>query len=418
MRVTKRRLKIFQIHFITCLFNISTVVAQAPHLDLEMSGYEYRHQLQKQQPFIAAADPLKEALRIGIRNLEWIELINKKRVHQKLTPLSLWDPASTNAYPITQPHSYGPKSIGENLDRALLSMPPAFRNVVDATTPLPEDPTLPVKDYIDWARRVDLLYQQSSRWFLLIPWKDELTEKRKQDVRGLYFLDQQKDLEQKLKNFSSLKKTEQKVLRDNLIMLCQNTEGVINDPCAQIFDTVAANYKVLDFYKHYEPTARAIWKEFFSITNARSDLTWNAKNPLTLLVPFLDPQDKVIEEFLKENLHDEWRFMNWKLLLSFSHSAHIHVVFEPHASPHVDKLGGDRIVMNKNAALTEYDVRWTIRHEFGHALGFHDCYLEFYLPAENAFMAYQLDVDNLMCSRKGKFQKTQYEELKHHYFTP
>jgi hypothetical protein len=81
----------------------------------------------------------------------------------------------------------------------------------------------------------------------------------------------------------------------------------------------------------------------------------------------------------------------------------------------VDKLGGNEITMDKNAPLSEYEVQWTIRHEFGHVLGFRDCYLEFYDSTEKAIVSYQFDVTNLMCSRQGHLKEIHYQELKRLY---
>jgi len=54
-------------------------------------------------------------------------------------------------------------------------------------------------------------------------------------------------------------------------------------------------------------------------------------------------------------------------------------VFEPGVTPHVNGIGGRIITMDANAPLDDYDVSWTIRHEYGHVLGFPDCYVEFYI---------------------------------------
>ena len=53
-----------------------------------------------------------------------------------------------------------------------------------------------------------------------------------------------------------------------------------------------------------------------------------------------------------------------------------------------------------SAHETQMNVQWTIRHEFGHVLGFPNCYLEFYDNDTATMVSYQLDVTNLMCSRR------------------
>jgi hypothetical protein len=91
-------------------------------------------------------------------------------------------------------------------------------------------------------------------------------------------------------------------------------------------------------------------------------------------------------------------------------------VWEEGATPHVDNAPGTTITMDANSPLSEYDVQWTIRHEYGHVLGFPDCYEEFYDEEAEAFVSYQLDVTNLMCSRRGKLKQVHYDELKRAYY--
>jgi hypothetical protein len=72
--------------------------------------------------------------------------------------------------------------------------------------------------------------------------------------------------------------------------------------------------------------------------------------------------------------------------------------------------------MDENEPLTEYLAQWTIRHEFGHLLGFKDCYVEYYDTGLKAMVNYPLDPTNLMCSRLGHLQPQHLEVLKAAYF--
>jgi hypothetical protein len=127
-----------------------------------------------------------------------------------------------------------------------------------------------------------------------------------------------------------------------------------------------------------------------------------------------------VKTFLSENIEDEWKWKDWRLTLNFISGGFdtTHVEFVPGATPHVNGLAGSTITMDANQPLTEYHVRWTIRHEFGHTLGFPDCYVEFYDTDKAVMISYQLDTTNLMCSRRGKLQEKHYEELKRVYYTP
>ena len=406
-----------------------------PPIDLDATGSEYHrysqqyyeqylhslkpsHSPQSPHQSLASSAPILRAIELGNRNLEWLKTINKKRAQLKQPPISFTNPSNTNGYPITEPKTYSPEIIEDQTTELLYKMPPIFRQVIDANTPLPEYPNLPLNDYIKWSNKVDHLYQLATRWQLMIPWLGELTEARQEDVRGFYFLSQEPNLEKKLKNFDKLNKSDQKRLSEYLIMICQNTEGVIKDPCTSNFNQAASLNKVYEFYQKYQPNSQALWNDFFVLGNPRNDLIWNSTNPGQLLVPFLNPNDATVESFLRDNLQDEWKLASWKLLLQFSSIANIRINFEPDVTPHVDSLGGNVITMNQSTPLTEYDVQWTIRHEFGHTLGFKDCYIEFYIPAEKVIMAYQLDITNLMCSRKGHLKQTHFDQLKKNYFKP
>ena len=136
-------------------------------------------------------------------------------------------------------------------------------------------------------------------------------------------------------------------------------------------------------------------------------------------MPFKNPSDPIVRQWLIDNIEDEWRLDGWNFKLNFQTGWSwnmAEVVFEPGATPHVNGLGGNTITMDANQALQEYGTRWTIRHEFGHVLGLPDCYIEFFDTEKDVMVSYQLDLDNLMCSRRGKLQKLHYEELKRAYF--
>jgi len=90
-------------------------------------------------------------------------------------------------------------------------------------------------------------------------------------------------------------------------------------------------------------------------------------------------------------------------------------VFQPGVVPHVNGLGGNEIVMDSNQPIEEYESQWTIRHEFGHVIGLPDCYHEFYDVSQQAFVNYQLDITDLMCSRAGNMNERIYNELKRVY---
>ncbi len=120
--------------------------------------------------------------------------------------------------------------------------------------------------------------------------------------------------------------------------------------------------------------------------------------------------------YLKNNIEDEFRWENWGMKMTFgNYSSGPRLVFETGVVPHVNGLGGDTITMDSNQPIEEYESQWTIRHEFGHVLGLPDCYHEFYDTDLKAYVNYQLDITDLMCSRAGNIKERIYLELKKAY---
>ena len=174
--------------------------------------------------------------------------------------------------------------------------------------------------------------------------------------------------------------------------------------------------KLSALYDRYLASSQRIWNSYFTLSNARTDVKW--KKLELMEVPFVKPNKSAIENFLRVEIQDEWRWKGWQLQLDFGNGGQetAHIEFEEGTTPHVNKLGGSTITMDANAPLTEYAVRWTIRHEFGHVLGFPDCYVEFYEPENGRMVNYQIDTSNLMCSRRGHLKQIHYDALKEAYY--
>ena len=164
---------------------------------------------------------------------------------------------------------------------------------------------------------------------------------------------------------------------------------------------------------------RSHYDSYFKIPTSRSDVTWTSADPELLSIPFKNPGRDDVKIWLSTNIEDEWKWEGWQLRLAFQDQGDnnmTHVVFQAGATPHVNAIAGSEITMDANRSINEYTARWTIRHEYGHVLGFPDCYLEFYDAASATMISYQLDITNLMCSRRGHLQQSHYDELKRVYY--
>lgn len=356
---------------------------------------------------------VESVIKLGERNMNWLKYMNSLRdeAHQ----LRLTKPGELTAVPITSPKKYNPKIIAETADSIKSQIPQGLKEVLYSNTQFPENPSVSDDVYIEWARKIDKNYQTAARWMMMVPYLNYLKEEAQNDIRGYFFLSHTENIENKLRSFSNLLENEKSQITEWLIQICRNNEG-LKANCESKVNSSISNNKVYEIYLRYVSGSEKLWDSYFSLSNPRQDMQWTSVNPLTAILPFLNPNNDRIMNFLKINIEDEWKWNDWRLNLNFQNNADVHVEFKPGVTPHVNGLGGNTIVMDENTPLTEWDVQWTIRHEFGHVLGFTDCYVEFYDSQEKAIINYQLDIDNLMCSRRGRMQETHYTTLRSAYF--
>jgi hypothetical protein len=354
-----------------------------------------------------------QPIRLGERSLLWLKHLNSFRPDDQ--KIQLTKPGQLKGIPIESPSSYSVQSIQSEHESIVAGLPVSLATVLLSNQPFPDQLPIEEDQYVIWAKRVDRNYQYANRWVLLEPYLEVLKMRRADDLRGFYFLSKKTtDVENVLSNYRSQPLDLQKNIRIWLIQMCFNNDG-LSAPCEQTIDRGISANNLVGLYKKYLVGSEKIWNYYFSLENPRSDVIWSKKQPDEMIVPFRDPLNSIIKSFLSDNIEDEFKWLPWNLKLNFKPSAAVFVEFKPGVNPHVDTVGGNKIVMDANSPLTEWDVQWTIRHEFGHVLGFVDCYLEFYDSSTNSIINYQLDVTHLMCSRAGRMQESIYQTLKQFY---
>jgi hypothetical protein len=396
--------------------------------DLEATGRELEALFKKAQGKLALPsgggnpDPqqakLQPIMEAGKKLYQWIDAVNAS-----LPPgqkFSLSTPETQHASPIDKPTSYNVALIEGMMNDFLTQAPQAVKDVIVGGAPTTSSFPLPDDQFRTVGLLLDRAYSYAQRWLLVLPDIQDYREAKIDDVRGYYYLNAEPKLEDKLAGWGKLSQADRDRLKPDLVGICLNA-GVSKGSCGFEFDIASLRGRVLPFYKKYIAAAQAAWNEFYTIPAdaARKDITWKMSSPYVMSVPFLDPQNDVVKSFLVDNIQDEWKQGGWQLTLGFVPLADpnktIHIKEVPGSLPHVNALGGNEITMDGNAPLSEYNVRWTIRHEYGHTLGFPDCYIEFFDDDTQAFVSYQLDITDLMCSRKGHFKDRHFQELKRVY---
>jgi hypothetical protein len=383
------------------------------HLDLEMTSDEYRAILNQNNMKSVDSDPqIENMIKIGERLSKWIAKINETRTNT--TAIRLTSAQTRTGVPIDKPSVYSPKIIGDKLVTIARDLPQEIKDVVLGTGELPGTISIDDETFIKHARLLDKNYQNAARYKSVDQFRTYYISAATRDVRGYYYLTKNKIGAEELKDVHQIPSSKVSDIKEALIKVCQNA-SLIASACPSRVEKAFENNTLVDLYNDSMPKAEENWHDFFDIPagGARRDVSWSGS---TMTVPFNTPSIAKFEPYLKDNIEDEYRWKGWGLRLNFgSYSSGPRLKFESGVVPHVDGLGGNVITMDSNQPIEEYESQWTIRHEFGHVIGFPDCYHEFYDVNLRAYVNYQLDTTDLMCSRAGNMNERIYLQLKKAY---
>ncbi len=401
----------------------ASLIAASPakppqHLEMDMDSREYAA-LTAGMEEAEADDPLTAILGFGKRNLQWLDFINAARANGQKLELST--AATQVGYPIDQPTYSNREIVARDWNAFVSTLPQIVKDVVLDGKDFTTEVGMTDEQFLAVIRPLDKLYQRASRWLLQEPYLEYYAAASAEDVRGYYYLEREPDLALKLSRWSSQDDATKARLTGWLIGQCRNSGKEAAD-CRSEFETqVGQGLGAAAFHAAYRQKAKDHYDAFFKLGGVRTDVIWTGDQVNVATIPFKNPQRDDVLAWLRDNIEDEWKWNGWQLKLDFQDEGDenmTHVVFEAGATPHVNGIAGSEITMDGNRAIGEYSSRWTIRHEYGHVLGFPDCYLEFFDTSTNQMVQYQLDITNLMCSRRGVLQQSHFDEMKRAYFVP
>ena len=362
------------------------------------------------EPNLADESAVNQAVTIGKRVLHWMEIENKKYPSAPIHGSS----ATTRGMGISieEPDYLSAKLIREVLELDLLKIPPELKKLLLSGQDIPETLPIPLATFQNWSATFIYHYERANRLKFLVSYQAYYEDQAKFDLRSYYQLEKETLTSAKLANFFSLDLKEQEHLKKLLIAECASHTPII-ESCDLEFTTAFVHGELPRFFKKHHELSRKVWNSYFTISDADRNANVSASdNPKFLLqINFQIPLVEKMKSLIQKNIEDEWHIQ-----VHFSNlSTAPFLVFEDGAVPHVNQVGGNTITLDANTPTDEYSVQWTLRHEFGHVLGFKDCYLEFYDHVEKQFVNYQLDLTDIMCSEAGNFTAHHSSELRRVY---
>jgi hypothetical protein len=398
--------------------NLTFAATPQPKLslpDLEASSLSYPAELKG--PMTFSSDPEEpnqewtQVLQTGPRNLQWLALLNANRA--PADKIQLVVPGSAVGIPIEDPIKYNDLLLSRRWKLIQKDIPEALKNILLTNVALPTTLPVDLETYKVWAKKIDSLYSLGIRWRGMKTNIPYFREQRVYDFRGLHYLTKMDatDLKNKLANFDSLSVDDQKNLQEWTTQVCTNAV-LHRDVCEQEFINSKADHKLNEWLQSHLADSQKAYDSFFAVAVKRTDMTVAGTD---LHIPFHPHNEDRVTQFVKSNVEDEWKWLQGRLILDLNQSALVNIQLMPGVVPHVNDVAGNNITLNSEIALDSWDAQYTIRHEFGHVLGFLDCYIEFWDDAEQAFISYQFDLTNIMCSRAGRFNQRNASELKSAY---
>lgn len=385
------------------------------HLDLEMESAEYQTLLKKLPKNKNGDDPaILKAIGWGQRLAAWIAAENDRRA--PTDQIRLTSQATRRGVPIDKPSIYSEKTIAEDLVKHATELNGDIIKVMNGEG-FPAALPLPVEEFILQARKIDKTYQSAARFKSLIGWRAQYAQRKALDLRSYYFFKTNDWTAERVGNLAELPAEEQKTVRDHLAGMCVNDGRSSMATCRRKVAKLVSAEDLSEYFTTTFTASAQVWADFFDIPDygRRSDVTY--KDELTMVVPFNTPSVAKFIPYLQNNVEEEFKWNDWGIKINYGSFPNGPLLkFETGVVPHVNGLGGNEIVMDSNQPIEEYESQWTIRHEFGHVIGLPDCYHEFYDDELKAFVNYQLDITDLMCSRAGNMNERIYQELKKAYF--
>lgn len=404
-----------------------------PHLMPDATSSELRAHLAANPSEIKDEDVIAESLRWGDRTAEYLSEANTtalkqtqgldKSVNIDDLPVVLVDKATPRGggLPIDDPMVYSVDIIRSQMERMRKNTPPELMLFLEGA-PFPHHLSFEQKVLDRFFDRVDGIYSYAARYKSLLPYLEYFRNNKMRDVRAYHYFKSGNWSLETLDRLAGLTPEELGKVKVHIHHLCRQLahydtlETTTLEACDSRFEEMkTASLEEFTAYVRanwadFMAVGEYMWQSYFAIQDRarRSDV--DHTDPNVLVLPFKTVPTLRLRSFIGGTVEDEYQWNGWKIKVDFRDDARARLQFKAGETPSVSE-NGNLVTMDPNGIFESYSAQNTMKHEMGHVLGFPDCYVEFFDDEMNAFVNYQLDTTDLMCSGGGRMNERMYLEL-------
>src|SRR5690606_22601737 len=102
--------------------------------------------------------------------------------------LRITSPETAQGYPIEAPTIYNPEILSVRMNNHLQSLDESLKKILLKQVPFPKNPPMDDQIYLKATRKLDTIYQLAARYKMFEPYRSQMRARKKNDVRGYYFL--------------------------------------------------------------------------------------------------------------------------------------------------------------------------------------------------------------------------------------
>jgi hypothetical protein len=373
---------------------------------------------------VRGADELDEIIRVGARALDWVDVLQKDVPPE--TREQIWRRSDRIGHEPTfdKAMTYNPAIILEMYRKAMSDAPAAVREVLTGNGAVPANPPagLSIKNVVDAVRTVHTAYSRASRWLMLYGWRFALGPSGR-DFRGWLRIRQETDALVKFtEHWNTYSEAERGRFIDEVCAASPLSGGSV-ERCrsenAELSRAPDGGNRALAWLRDVLSSGQRDYDTRFGVRSRHEGVRLSTEGATKMIAVPTTGIESGIYKWIEDRVREAWNFNNAvgvSLFETSGGSGAVRVIWEKGALPHVNGIAGDTITMDSNTPKWLEHTQVTMRHEFGHVLGFADCYTEFWDEEKESFIYYTLDPSDAMCALSGGYFDRHRDALLAGYF--